>query len=175
MNKLLTLPLLIASTAHGAERIGVGFLEVSSPQNPSEVLLHSSSQINKKSTIDFEYETSPGKIKCCQRISGLHFNRIETDDKVSADGEQANIYTYKANLNNLPKVGISAMIGTAIINSDSTSGSNQDVITARKGNEEFTIERCYGIEGINLYRKKNGETLEHLYLYLNIDIESTCQ
>lgn len=73
-------------------------------------------------------------------------------------------------------LGLSTHItGTAILNADSVKRLDSGAISATSDGKTFQIERCYGIDGINLFLKRKGATMEHLYLYLNVDIESTCK
>lgn len=175
MKKSLGVIFLSAAFATcNAEPIGIGFIEPTPINKPNAVILYSSQELDSNSTVDFEYKLSSGQTKCCQRISGSAFKETQATERVSAMGAAAQIYTYTASMKSLSVVGVDGFISTAVINADSTEKTRSKLITARKSHNEFTIERCYGTEGINLYRKKNGTTLEHLYFYLNYDIDPTC-
>lgn len=174
MKKNSIILLALASSICQADPIGIGFIESIPSEESSEATLYSSQVINSHSTIDLEYRSKSGNIACCQRIPGNLFRKTQSTERVSNIKNKANIHTYTILRKNLSPGNLPEAINIVIINANSTKEVTPDIITARAGSDEYEIERCYGIEGINLYKKKSGKTLEHLYLYLNYDIEPTC-
>lgn len=177
MLKKSTTALFILFCTHSlgcqAQPLGIAFIEPSPKEHVSYFTLSSPQKLNRSSTIDVEYRTESGQEVCCQRLSGRLFNEVESTGRVSAKDQEAPIYTYQMPSRNL-RISTD-LTGTAVLNADSTRRLGAGTITARNEGKTFEIERCYGIEGINLFMKHNGEIVEHLYLYLNVDIESTCQ
>ncbi|QEY71489.1 hypothetical protein [Pseudomonas denitrificans (nom. rej.)] len=156
-----------------AQPLGIAFIEPSPTAHLSYFTLSSPQKINRSSTIDIEYLSDSGEGICCQRLSGHSFKEVESTGRVSAADQEAPIYTYRMPSRSL---GLSAHVtGTAILNADSVKRLNSGTISATGDGKTFQIERCYGIEGINLFMKSKGATVGHLYLYLNVDIESTCK
>ncbi|WP_371367250.1 hypothetical protein ACA097_26785 [Pseudomonas sp. QL9] len=160
------------SSVCAAADIGVGFFEILSIEQGGQIYLHSSVRLDKNDAVNFQYQTDAGVTACCGRVESNAFTYVGQSQKVST---QAGTYgfLYQANLKG-PALEMPEGFGIAVINADTVKGVSPDRITAVKEGEVIAFEKCYGMEGINLYEKSRGRLLEHLYFYLNIDIEPTC-
>jgi len=148
--------------------IEVAFFDV---DNNGGVYLHASKDLEKSDKI---LVMSDDQEKgCCLKFSGKEFSKIGNSEQVSSDDDGRSVFQYK--LSSKSNIKFKIQTSAAIIGNVKLISTGKEEFKFSSSSKNYVVNTCYGTEGRNLYLKRQGKQIQHLYYYFNYAIETNCK
>jgi len=155
-----------------ADGLGMGFIEGVSEDGAKKVYLYTDMRIGAGAGISYQYAVE-GEARCCGRLSGRDLKFIGESKKVFKD-DGGHGLVYQVIKNKIDYQKVDDFVGMVVINAKSVVGKSPNMLTGFVHKKKVMFERCFGTEGVNIYKKQGEKKLGHIYFYLGYDMDPDC-